>query len=179
MKTARFTRFVATVAVIAASISTPALADSAIGVVNIQRIMKDSKAATDVRNQLQAKQKAFQADLDSKEKALHAEDQSLAKQRSTTDKDAFAAKVKAFQTKAAEAQKEVQTKKAQLDKAFNGALEQIQSSVTDITKQIATEKKLGMVVTSNQVIYADPALDVTDEVLKSLDAKLPSVKVNF
>ncbi len=160
-------------------VSFSASAQTTIGVVNIQKIMKDSKAATDVRNQLQAKQKAFQADLDSKEKTLHAEDQSLAKQRSTTDKDAFAQKVKAFQDKAAAAQKEVQTKKAQLDKAFNGALEQIQNNVTEITQKIAAEKKLSIILTSNQVIYTDPALDITDDVLKSLDTKLPNVKVSF
>ena len=179
MKHLNFIRIATAVALITASVASPALAQVAVGVVNVQKIMKDSKAANDVRNQLQAKQKAFQADLDSKEKALHAEDQSLAKQRTTTDKEVFAQKVKSFQDQAAAAQKEVQTKKAQLDKAFNGALEQIQGSVTDIVKQIAVDKKLSLVVTTSQVIYSDASLDVTDEVLKALDTKLPSVKVSF
>ncbi|MEJ0010136.1 MAG: OmpH family outer membrane protein [Alphaproteobacteria bacterium] len=53
----------------------PASADTSIGVVNLQKIMRDSKAATAVRSQLQAKQKAFQADLDAKEKDLYAQEQ--------------------------------------------------------------------------------------------------------
>lgn len=159
--------------------SVPAMAETTIGVVNIQKIMQESKAAADVRTQLQAKQKSFQADLDSKEKSLHDEDQKLAKQRSTTDKEVFAQKVKDFQNKAGEAQREVQTKKVQLDKAFNGALEQIQTSVTDIVKQIASDKKLTVVLTASQVIYADTSLDITDEVLKRLNDKLSTVKVNF
>lgn len=161
------------------ALSAPAFADTLIGVVNVQKIMQNSKAANDVRSQLQAKQKSFQGELDAKEKSLLAEDQSLSKERSTLGKDAFDAKVKSFREKTADAQREVQTKKATLDKAFAGSLEKIQTSVTDIVKEIAAEKKLNLVVTSSQTLYADPSLDITDDVLKRLDTQLPTVKVNF
>jgi hypothetical protein len=39
-------------------VAVPALANTAMGVVNVQKIMRDSKAAQSVRAQLQAKQKA-------------------------------------------------------------------------------------------------------------------------
>jgi outer membrane protein len=159
--------------------ASPALADTATGVVNIGKIMQASKAATSVRSQLQAKQKAFQADLDAKEKALYAEDQALVKQKDGADKAAFEKKVKDFRAKAATEQRQVQEKKAQLEKSFAGALDEIQKTVTDIVKQVATEKKLNLVVSASQVLYADPALDITDEVLSRLDSKLPSVAVKF
>jgi Skp family chaperone for outer membrane proteins len=159
--------------------ASPALADDTIGVVNIQKIMKDSKAANSVRGQLKEKQKSFQSELDAKEKALYTEDQSLVKQSNTTDKAAFDQKVKDFRAKAADAQREVQNKKLQLDKAFAGALEQIQTTVIAIVKDVAAEKKLSLVVTSSQVLYNDPALDITAEVQQKLDAKLPNVTVNF
>lgn len=160
-------------------LATPALAETATAVVNVAKIMRDSKAAVSVRNQLQAKQKSFQADLDAKEKALLAEDQALVKQKDSTDKAAFEKKVKDFRAKAAGEQRAVQEKKAALDKSFAGALEEIQKNVLDIVKQVATEKKLNLVVSSAQVLYSDAALDVTDEVLKRLDSKLPTVAVKF
>lgn len=163
----------------ALAVATPAAAETTVGVVNIQQIMRDSKAANSVRNQLKEKQKSFQADLDSKEKALLAEDQSLVKQSNTADKAAFEQKVKDFRAKAAGAQREVQQKKVQLDKAFAGALEQIQNNVLSIVKEVATEKKLTIVLTSSQVLHADSSLDITSEVQKRLDSKLPNVKVNF
>jgi outer membrane protein len=162
-----------------ALMATPAFAESSVGVVNIAKIMKDSKATNSVRNQLQSKQKAFQSELDSKEKALLAEDQALVKQKDSGDKAAFEKKVKDFRDKAAKEQRGVQEKKAQLDKAFTEALEDIQKNVLDITKQIANEKKLSLVLSSAQVLHADSALDITDEVLKRLDSKLPSVSVKF
>ncbi len=160
-------------------VATPALAETVVGVVNVAKIMKDSKAATSVRSQLQAKQKSFQADLDAKEKALFAEDQALVKQKDSSDKAAFEKKVKDFRDKAAKEQRGVQEKKAQLDKAFAAAREDIQKSVLDITKQVADEKKMNLVLSSSQVLYSEDALDITAEVLKRLDSKLPSVTVKF
>jgi outer membrane protein len=162
-----------------ALLATPAFAETNVGVVNVAKIMQTSKAATSVRSQLQAKQKAFQGELDAKEKALLAEDQALVKSKDSTDKAAFEKKVKDFREKAATEQRAVQGKKAALDKAFAGALEDIQKNVLEITKAVAAEKKLNLVVSSAQVLYADSALDVTDEVLKRLDSKLPSVSVKF
>ncbi len=159
----------------------PALAQTApaIGIVNVAKIMQESKAASSVRSQLQSKQKSFQSELDSKEKALLAEDQGLVKEKDTASKEDFEKKVKTFREKAATAQREVAQKKAQLDKAFTMALEEVQKNVLDVTKQVAAEKKLPLVVSSAQVLYSDDSLDITNEVLKRLDSKLPSVSVKF
>ena len=160
-------------------LASPAFAETSIGVVNIAKIMKESKAASSVRGQLQAKQKAFQGELDAKEKALQAEDQALVKEKNTADKAAFEKKVKDFREKASNEQRAIQSKKAGLDKAFSGALEEIQKNVLDIVKQVSAEKKMNLVLSSAQVLYGEPTLDITDEVLKRLDAKLPSVAVKF
>lgn len=157
----------------------PAHAETAIGVVNITKIMAESSAAKSIRDQLQSKQKAFQSELDNKEKALLKEDQELSKQQPNMEKAAFEQKVKDFRAKAAAAQREIQNKKAQLDKAFAGALEQIQTNVVNITQEVAKEKKLNIVVSASQVLYADSALDVTPDVLSRLNKKLPSVSLKF
>lgn len=162
------------------ALATPAFAETSIGVVNIQKIMRESKAANSVRAQLNEKQKSFQAEYDSKAKAIYAEDQALVKQSGTvTDKAAFEQKVKDFRSKADTVEKEIQTKKMQLNKGFNSALEQIQQNVITIVKEIAAEKKLTLVVGSGQVLYADNSLDITNEVQQRLDAKLPNVKISF
>lgn len=162
------------------SIATPALADTLVGVVNVQKIMKESKAAVSVRSQLETKQKSFQAELEAKEKTFYAEKQALVKEAATTkDKAAFEKKAKEFETKVNSAQRDFESKKAQIGKASVGAWEQIQTTVVGIVKDVATERKMNVVVTSGQAIYFDASLDVTAEVLKRLDAKLPSISVKF
>lgn len=165
--------------VLSVAAAAPASAETTIGVVNTAKIMRDSKAAQSVRSQLQAKQKAFQAELDAKEKSLLAEDQALAKQQSSVEKAAFEQKVKEFRTKAANAQREVQQKKMAVEKALEGALADVQTTVLSIVKEVAAEKKLTLVVSSGAVLYAEPSLDITDEVLKRLNTKLPNVAVKF
>lgn len=157
----------------------PAMAETTIGVINTQKLMRDSKAAQSVRAQMQSKQKAFQAELDATEKKLFEEDQALAKQQNSVEKEAFKKKIADFRERAAKAQREVQQKRLQVDKALAAALENIQQTVVGIVKEVAEEKKITVVLSSNQVLYADSALDLTDEVLQRLNKKLPNVTMKF
>lgn len=169
-------------AIIALSLSSPSFAEDAkptIAVVNIQQIMRDATAAKSVREQLESKQKSFQADITKKEEALQKEDQALAKQQSVLSKEAFAEKAKAFRTKATEVQKEVQAKKALLDSGFEHALNDIQKAVNEIIAEMAKEKGFMMAVPSSQILYADEKMDVSKEVLERLNKKLPKLDVKF
>lgn len=158
----------------------PAMAQGeTIAVVNIQQIMKDSTAAQSVREQLQSKQKSFQAEITKKEEQLQKEDQELGKQRSVLSKEAFEEKARSFRSKATEVQKEVQSKKSMLDGAFERALGDIQSATTGIIADMAKEKGFIMAVPTSQILYADTKLDISAEVLKRLNEKLPKLDVKF
>lgn len=172
-------KFLITAVMSLALIAAPAFAETTLGVVNLDKIRGESKVMKSVRSQLQTKQKAFQGEFETKGKALQAEQQALMKQKDAGDKAAFEKKVKEFQQKANSEEQEVRTRRAGLDKAYAGAISDIQKTMQEIVTQIATEKKLTLVIPSSTVLYGDPSLDVTDEVLKRLDAKLPSYTVKF
>lgn len=160
-----------------------AFADSApanmVAVVNIQQIMEASTAAKMVREQLESKQKSFQAEITKKEEQLQKEEQDLGKQQSVLSKSAFDEKVTAFRAKVNEAQKEGPAKKALLDNAFERALAQIQKATTEIIADMSKEKGFIIAVPTSQLLYADPKLDISDEVLKRLNQKLPKLDVKF
>lgn len=164
-----------------AAASSAAAEDAApkIAVVNIQAIMKDSTAAKSVREQLQSKQKAYQAEITKKEEELKAEDQELAKQRSVLSKEAFEKKAEAFRKKATDMQKEVQSKKAMLDSGFENALGEIQQTTTGIIAELAKEKGFIIAIPTSQILYADTATDISDQVLEQLNKKLPKLTVKF
>lgn len=154
-------------------------AKPAIAVVNIQQVMKDSTAAKSVREQLESKQKSFQADITKKEESLKKEDQELAKQKNVLSKDAFEEKARAFRNKATEVQKEVQSKKALLDNAFERALSDIQKATTDIISDLSKEKGFVVALPTSQILYGDTKLDISEEVLTRLNKKLPKLDVKF
>ncbi len=160
-------------------ISPNAMASSNVAVVNIQKIMKESKAENAIRSQVQSKQKAFQTELDIKEKELQKEDQALAKQRNVLSQDAFKQKYTEFRQKAAEAQKEVRVKRAKLDQGLAKALSTIQNKVRSIVAAICKEKGFDIALSGNQVFYTAEKQNITETVLKRLDKELPSINVKF
>ena len=171
----------AVIVVSALALVTPAAhaEDSKFAIVNVQKIMKDSKAAQSARDQLKAKQQQFQEEISKTEKDLQKQDQELEKQRTILSQEAFEKQVKEFRKKATDAQKDVQTKRMNLSKAFDASLADIQSNVTQILNEMAKEKGFELVIPSSQVLYYGPTLDISDEVLKRLNEKLPSLTVKF
>ncbi len=154
-------------------------AESKIAILNIQQIMKDSTAAKSVRDQLDAKRKSFESEMAKKEEDLRKEDQDLSKQRSVLAPEAFEKKLKDFREKASVAQRDVAAKRSQLDNAFTNAVNDIQKVVTDIVTQLAKDKGYSLVVPTSQLVWADPALDISKEVLTQLNQKLSKVTVKF
>src|SRR5687768_2645286 len=163
MKNIRFYSIIAAVAL--ACIPAAHAESNMIASVNIQKIMSDSTAAKSVREQLDSKMKAMQSDLSKKDEALKKEHQQIDKQRGVLSKQAFEEKTRAFGNKVTEAQKEVQSKKAMLDNAFERAINEIQKTVSDIIAEIAKDKGFVVAMPTSQILYADPKLDITSEVL--------------
>ena len=150
-----------------------------IAIINIQSIMHDSTAAKSVKAQLDSKQKAYQSELSKKEEKLQKEDQNLAKQRGVLSQEEFEKKIREFKKEYADAQKDVQAKKGKLDKAFAQALNDIQKSVYDIVAAISKERGYSIVIPTSQILYANPDMDISTEVLEKLNKNLPDLKVKF
>lgn len=155
-----------------------AFADS-IAYVNIQEIMHESTAAKSVKEQLESKQKSFQAEMTKKEDSLQKEDQELGKQRSVLAPDAFEKKVKDFKARATAAQKDAQSKRDELYHASSSSLGEIQKVVFDIVSKMAKDKGYTVVMPASDLLYADPKLDITKDVLAKLNSQLPKVTVKF
>lgn len=150
-----------------------------IATVNIPEIMQKSTAAQSIKEQLDSKQKAFKAEMTKKEEKLNAEEKEISKQRSVLSADAMEKKIKAFKAKYTEAQKDVQAKRAELESAFSNSLGDIQKAVYDIVGQMAKEKGYIVVLPNTQILWSDPSLDITNDVLAKLNSTLPKVTVTF
>jgi outer membrane protein len=148
-----------------------------VGVVDFDLILKESKAGKSVKSQYDKQRSAFDAELGQKRKAFKDQVQKLAAQKSTLSDDEFKRKRDALdaQGKATE-QSLVQAKKA-LDSNFNKAVGQIRSALLEIIADIAKKRALTLVLNKSASVVQADAYDFTDESMKELDAKLPSVKL--
>lgn len=150
-----------------------------IAIIDIKKILNESKATKGIQEQIEGQRKKVQADVTKQEEALRAEDKKLAEQRSVLSAEAFAAKQKTFKEKVLKAQKEVQDHRGKLETAYNKALASVQEVLIETLKEMAKKRGFKAVIPAAHVAYYDDSLDITNDVLKKLDEKLPSVKVGL
>lgn len=149
-----------------------------IAVIDIQIILRESKAMKGVRDQIEEQRKKFQAEITDQEKKLRAGGQALEKQRAVLSPEAFVQKQRELQAKVVEVQGQVQSRRRRLDQAFAQAADTFQKTLIQLVEGVAKEKGYNLVFPKAQIVYAAPAFDITALTLKRLNKKLPSLKVN-
>lgn len=156
-----------------------ARAADTVAVINYQQILHDSSAGKSVKEQLDAKQRSFQAEMSKKEDDLNKKQEKLAQERAVLSPDAFEKKAKEFRAEANAAQHDVKAKSGELENALFTATNDIQKTVLDIVSKIAKQRGYTLVLPTSQLLYADSKLDITNDVLNQLNATLPKVNVSF
>ncbi|MFI5001769.1 MAG: OmpH family outer membrane protein [Reyranellales bacterium] len=148
-----------------------------IAVVDVQAVLQTAEAPKGIRAQIQKAQASFQQGLQSKNDDLKKADQDLQAQRSVLAADAYQQRQREFEQKVADAQREVQDRRGKLETAFNNAMQQVETVIVQIVDQIAKESSATLVINKGAAIYSTADLDITQEVVRRLNARLPSVAV--
>ncbi|NJO35077.1 MAG: hypothetical protein HC869_20160, partial [Rhodospirillales bacterium] len=89
----------------------------------------------------------------------------------------FKQKVADLNAQTDKAEEVLTQKKRALDSGVKKAVDQIKKSLLEIAAEIAKKRGLTMVLNKSTVPLSHPSFDFTEEAMKSLDAKLPSVKL--
>jgi Skp family chaperone for outer membrane proteins len=147
-------------------------------VIDYQRILRDAAAARSIREQIEARRKAYQEEISKEEQRLHEADKEFAKQRSVLSAEAFAEKRRDFEQDVAEVQRMVQERRRELDRMSAAALNEVKEALIEIVTSIAEERGFNLVLPSSEVLFFSRSLDLTEEVLAKLDARLPQVRLS-
>jgi Skp family chaperone for outer membrane proteins len=146
-------------------------------VIDYQRILRDAAAARSIRDQIDGRRKAYQEEISKEEQRLHEADKAFAKQRSLLTAEAFAEKRREFEQEVAEVQRMVQERRRALDEVSAAALNEVKTALIEVVTSIADERGFNLVLPSSEVLFFSRRIDLTEEVLAKLDARLPSVRV--
>lgn len=147
-------------------------------VIDYQRILRDAAAARSIRDQIEVRRKAYQEEISKEEQRLHEADKAFAKQRSLLTPEAFAEKRREFETEVAEVQRLVQERRRELDRMSGEALNEVKTALIDIVTGIAEARGFNLVLPSSEVLFFARQIDLTEEVLAQLDARLPRVVIS-
>ena len=152
---------------------------SGIGIVDVQKVLRDSKASKSIRPTIDNMRKDFQKQVSEQEQSLRQAEQELSRQRAILAPEAFVQKRRVFSEQARDAQKSVQKRRRDLDRAFNETKNEILKSLIVVAQEVASEKKLNILIEKRFVFISAKKLDVTDEIIKRLDKLLPTVAIDF
>lgn len=148
-----------------------------VAVIDVQRLQREAAASQSVKAQIEKQYAVHQQEITKQENEVRSAEQELTRQRTLISPEAFAERRRQFEQKVANLQRDVQNRKREMDKSQLAAQRIIEQALAGVVEQIVTERKLTLVLRRDQTVYAAPEFEITDEVMKRLNAKLPSVKV--
>jgi Skp family chaperone for outer membrane proteins len=146
-------------------------------ILDVQKILRDAKAVKSIREQIAAFGLNFEAEIEKEREKLRKANQELSRQRTILAPEVFAEKRREFEQRVVDVQRIVQKRQRDLDKSRATALSEVNKTYVSIVKEIAVKRDLLMIIRKVQTAYANPDLDLTNEVLAILDKKKPTVNV--
>lgn len=152
---------------------------SAVGVIDVQSVLRQSLAAQSIQEQIDARREAYQSQVTEEERALREAEQDLARKRAILSVEDYQTAVRDFQAEVADIQRKVQSRKRGLDEAFAKAMSEVRQKMVSAVAEIAEERGYDLVLFKNQIVIAAKSLDITEEVRRRLDEALPRVEVDL
>jgi len=148
-----------------------------VGTLDVPELLTQSKAGKSLATTLQQRSKTINADIGKKEQNLRAKRQQLEQQRSSLQPADYEAQLATLEKEFAALRKEATGKRKEIEKAQNSGLEQIRKALDGVIRDVADKRGLTLIINRSAVVLGADDWDITNEVKKALDAKLPAVKI--
>ena len=153
--------------------------NTSIGIIDINKVLTESKAAVDATKQIEKIQKKAEEESKEKDELIINEREKLIEQQSVMAPEAFEIKVSDFEKKVQSFQIERQEKLRKLDLMVQSARAEILEEVKPIINDYAKELGITVILEKNAVVMSADDMDMTDQVIKILNKNLPKIKVKL
>lgn len=141
-------------------------------------ILNQSEAGKKAQDTLKSKLTNGVKKLKSEEEKLKKEEKTIIKQKSVISADEYKKKVTDLRTKVSKLQKDRNILIENVSKQRLKARSELLKNLNPIMKDYMKEKKIRMVIDKKSMLIADEQLDITKDIIKLLNAKIKSIKLN-
>lgn len=169
----------ATVAASVAVAPTVALAQESPVILFIDqgKLMATSKAGLNITAQMKTLADQAEASLKAEGKKVEDEGKKLQDSKDSLSKEDFAKRYQALLAKAQQVGQLEQIKKAELAQAQGRALNDLNTVLQPVVKDILEKRKATVLLERSAVVFANESMDITDEIVAALDKKVTTIKV--
>ncbi len=147
-------------------------------IVDFKYILNESDAGKKAQNFLKSKLNKGLDSLKSKEKKIQEEEKKIIQQKKLISPEEYKKKVSELRDKVKSLQKERNSLLESVSKDRAKARNELLKNLNPILKEYMKEKKIRMVVDRKSILLADENLNITEEIVKILNQKLKSIKLN-
>ena len=109
---------------------------------------------------------------------MQEEEKKLIQQKKVISQEEYVKKVNNLRKKVSSLQVERNSLLEKISKDRNKARNELLKNLNPIIENYMQEKKIRLVVDKKNIILADEKLDITNEIMQALNAKLKSIKLN-
>jgi outer membrane protein len=148
-------------------------------VVDIESILEHSTAIAHIKKSINIISDNIQEELSTKESELKVTESELIHKRGVLSEEEFNSMVVAFNKKVSDTQQEMQYKKSALEQAHSTALAEVYKNTTIIIGKISKKYGFNIVLPSTQVLFVENDLNITLDVISSLNERLKTVEVKY
>ena len=153
--------------------------NTSIGIIDLNKVLTESKAAIDATKQIEIIQKKSEEESKKEDELIFKEREKLIEQQSVMAPEAFEVKVADFEKKVQSYQTKRQEKLRKLDQMVQIARANILEEVKPIISDYANELGITVILEKNTVILSEDSMDMTEQVIKILNKNLPKIKVKI
>ena len=157
---------------------THSLAETKLAFIDMDKILNESKAGKTATEELNKLNKKNWELLNKTEKKLKEDEAHLITKRNIMEKSEFDKQIKSLRENAKSYQLDRKNKIDEINKIYNIARNKILDEIKPILEKFSKHNNINIVVQKKYIIIGSTNLDITPQILKLLDEKISSIKLN-
>ena len=146
-----------------------------VGVVDRQKIMRESMAGQGVRKEFETQEGRFREEISARENKLREQQEELQRQKTILVPEAYATREAEFAQKVEQLQRDLAARNKQLESILSYGMLQLDRASLQIIAEIAESKDYTLVLDKTQLLMVSKTYEFTDDVLATLNERVPSV----
>lgn len=146
--------------------------------VDFKFILNQSNAGKKAQEKLKSKLENGLKNLKNKESKIQEEEKKIIQQKKLISPEEYKIKVTELRKKVSNLQKERNTLLENISKERSKARNELLKNLNPILSEYMKNKKIRIILDKKSILLADENLDLTDEIIKILNTKLKSIKIN-
>tara|TARA_Y100000768_G_scaffold378450_1_gene352898 strand:+ start:1506 stop:2063 length:558 start_codon:yes stop_codon:yes gene_type:complete len=153
--------------------------NTSIGVLDLNRVLLDAKAAKEAAEEIEKIAKEIENELVVSDEEIIKEQNKLIEAQSIMAPEAFELKRKEYEEKVQNYNIKRQNKLLSVDRLVESSRNVILDNLKPILEQMSDTKGITVILEKGTVLLNAESMDITDEVIKALNKKLPKIEVSL